>query len=225
MKICASVGAETYALLKKRVGTAIKLGADLVELRLDYLRSFSAEKLRGVVEGIEGRCILTLRSAREGGHFRGSELKRRQLLYQLIDLKPAYIDIELETVKKEKKLTEVYADTSLIVSKHSFANTPNQSILKRWVNEVLRFGGLGKIVTTAKRLGDNVRVMEVLKQAPKGRLIAFCMGELGLVCRVLAPMLGSPIVYTSVKEATAPGQIGLSEALRLYRVLGYENRL
>ena len=225
MKVCASLSAKTYALLKKKAETAIKLGADLVELRLDYLDTFSAGKLRDVMRGIESRCILTLRSSKEGGHFRGGEAKRIQLLYQLIDFKPAYIDIELETIKREKKLTEVHADTALIVSKHSFTNTPNQPTLNRWVKEVLSFEGVGKIVTTARRFKDNLRVMEMLRQAPKGRLIAFCMGDLGLVSRVLAPMLGSPIVYTSLNEATAPGQIGLSEAQKLYSVLGLENRL
>jgi len=225
MKVCASLSAKTYALLKKKAETAIKLGADLVELRLDYLDTFNAEKLRDVISGIESRCILTLRSSKEGGRFRGGEAKRVQLLYHLIDLKPAYIDIELEAVKKEKKLAEVHAETTLIVSKHSFTNTPNQSTLSRWVEEALSFGGVGKVVTTAKSFEDNLRVMEVLKQAPKSRLIAFCMGELGLISRVLAPLLGSPIVYTCLKEATAPGQIELSEALRLYRVLGYEDRL
>jgi 3-dehydroquinate dehydratase-1 len=225
MKVCVSVGAKTYALLKKKADAAIKLGADLVELRLDYLRTFDIEKLKNVTKGIEGRCILTLRSSKEGGRFTGGEAKRIHLLYHLVDLKPAYIDIELDTVKKEKKLTEVYTKTTLIASKHSFTNTPNQSTLSRWVEEALSFGGVGKVVTTARRFEDNLRVMEVLKQAPKGRLIAFCMGELGLVSRVLAPMLGSPIVYSCLKEATAPGQIELSEALRLYRVLGYEDRL
>jgi len=225
MKICASLGAKTYTLLKKKAETAIRLGADLVELRLDYLQSFNTEKLRDVIRGIEGRCILTLRSSKEGGCFRGGEAKRIQLLYQLIDLKPAYIDVELEAVKREKKLTEVHAGTTLIISKHSFTDTPNQSTLNRWVGEVLSFGGMGKVVTKARRFEDNLRVMEALKQAPKGRLIAFCMGELGLISRVLAPMLGSPIIYTCLKEATAPGQIELSEALRFYRVLGYEDRL
>ena len=225
MRICVSIGAETYKLLKKRADAAIKLGADLVELRLDYLHSFSVEKLKDVIEGIGGRCILTLRSSKEGGRFRDGEAKRIQLLYHLIDLKPAYIDIELETIKREKKLTEVHADTALIVSKHSFTNTPNQPTLNRWVKEVLSFEGVGKIVTTARRFKDNLKVMETLRQAPKGRLIAFCMGDLGLVSRVLAPMLGSPIVYTSLNEATAPGQIGLSEAQKLYSVLGLENRL
>ena len=225
MKICVSVGAGTYTLLKKKVDAAIRLGAELVELRLDYLRTHDAEKLRDVIHGIEGMCILTLRSSKEGGRFRGGEAKRIQLLYHLIDLKPAYIDIELETVEREKKLTEVLAETTLIVSKHSFTNTPNQSTLSRWVKEVLSYGGVGKVVTTARRFEDNLRVIEVLKQAPKGRLIAFCMGDLGLVSRVLAPMLGSPIVYTCLKEATASGQIELSEAVRLYRVLGHEDRL
>jgi len=70
MKVCVSVGAKTYALLKKKADAAIKLGADLVELRLDYLRTFDIEKLKNVTKGIESRCILTLRSSKEGGRFK-----------------------------------------------------------------------------------------------------------------------------------------------------------
>jgi 3-dehydroquinate dehydratase type I len=224
MKICISIGAETCDLLKKRVDTAIKLGADLVELRLDYLRTFSIDRVKDIVGRISDRCILTLRSSREGGRFRGSEEQRIPILYELEDLEPAYIDIELHAITKERGLSEVCSNTVLIVSKHILHNTPSTSTLNRWITEVLSYQGIGKIVSTAKKFEDNLRVMEALKQAPKGRLISFCMGEIGLVSRILAPLLGSPIVYTSLNEATAPGQIGLSEAHRLYSVLGYENR-
>jgi 3-dehydroquinate dehydratase-1 len=224
MKVCASIGAETYGLLKRRVGAALKLGADLVELRLDYLRALSVEKLRDVVEGIEDRCILTLRSSREGGLFKGSEAKRIRLLHRLADLKPAYIDVELEALRRERGLAEACAGVSLIVSKHSLTNTPSRATLDRWVEEVLSFDGIGKVVTAARRFEDNLKVMEALSRAPRGRLIAFCMGELGLASRILAPLLGSPIFYASLKEATAPGQIELSEALRLYRVLNHGGR-
>lgn len=220
MKICASIGEPNYTLLKKRVKRAFELGADLVEIRLDYLKdALDVNRLKNIIEGCENRCILTIRSKKEGGLFKGGEAQRIHLLHQLSDLKPAYIDVELDTIKREQSLKQVEPCVTLIVSKHSFTHTPKQSILSRWVNESLSFGGIGKVVTTAKNFRDNITVIEMLKQAPKGRLISFCMGELGLISRILSPLLGSPIVYTSLKEATAPGQIGLSEALKLYQVL------
>ncbi len=220
MKICASVGESTYTLLEKRVKRAFELGADLVELRLDYLKGvLDVKKVKSIICGFENRCILTLRSSREGGLFKGEEAQRLYLIHELSGLKPAYLDVELDAVKRVQSLSEVGEEVTLIVSKHSFTHTPNQSILDRWVKEALRFGGIAKVVTTAKNFKDNITVIEILKQAPKGRLISFCMGELGLVSRILTPLLGSPILYTSLKEATAPGQIGLSEALKLYSVL------
>lgn len=225
MKICASIGESTYTLVRRRVKSAFKLGADLVELRLDYLKEdLTVKQLKSSIEGFEDRCILTLRSNKEGGRFRGSESKRLHLLYQLFDLKPAYLDVELDTVKGEEGLAQMKDGVTLIVSKHSFTHTPNRSTLRRWVKEALDAGSIGKVVTTAKRFEDNIRVLEMLKQAPKGKLILFCMGKLGLISRILSPLLGSPIVYTSLNKPTAPSQIRLSEAVTLYRVLGYEYR-
>ncbi|MEM3427172.1 MAG: type I 3-dehydroquinate dehydratase [Nitrososphaerales archaeon] len=220
MKICASIGEPTYLHLEKSVKRAFEVGADLVELRLDYLKdALDVQQIKRIIDGCVDRCILTLRSNREGGLFKGSEEERLQLIHQLSELKPAYLDVELDAVKREKKLSEVCEGVTLIVSKHSFTHTPNQSTLSKWVKEVLRLGSLGKVVTTAKNFRDNITIIEILKRAPKGRLISFCMGELGLVSRILSPLLGSPIFYASLKKATASGQIELSDAVKLYRVL------
>ena len=47
-----------------------------------------------------------------------------------------------------------------------------------------------KIVTTARKPSDNVRVLAVAKALPKHRMIVLAMGELGFPTRVLSPVFG-----------------------------------
>ena len=65
------------------VKRAVALGAEMIELRLDYLVEPSAEAVRAVVAGARecGRAVIaTCRWREEGGRFEGSEQERRGML-------------------------------------------------------------------------------------------------------------------------------------------------
>ena len=87
--------------------------------------------------------------------------------------------------------------------------------------EALGAGALAKVVTTARRFGDNLRVLRLygLKGA-RGRLIAFAMGARGLPSRFEALRLGAPFVYVYHGRRAAPGQPDLESALEYVRVVG-----
>ena len=43
-------------------------------------------------------------------------------------------------------------------------------------------------------------------------MIAFAMGERGVISRILSPLMGAPIAYACLPgEAVAPGQLTISE--------------
>lgn len=208
-KICVSI---PYGInVKTKVEEALKL-AEYAELRLDY----HPEGPREWAKGIADRLIVTCRKKGEGGLFEGSEVERLELLKDWSGIGPAFIDIELSSL--EEGIPE-WAEGRLIASWHDFEGTPSTDRLLSLLEEAKRYGGYVKLVTTARRFEDNLKVLGLYRRFK--RLIAFCMGELGLLSRVLCPLLGSPFTYTSFGEPTAPGQLDVRELRELYELMGY----
>jgi 3-dehydroquinate dehydratase/shikimate dehydrogenase len=80
---------------------------------------------------------------------------------------------------------------------------------------------LYKIVTTATTLQDNVVMMKFLeKNSDRYSLIGLCMGEQGIISRVLGVRAGSAFTFAAVSEdeKTAPGQVTAQELRSTYRI-------
>jgi 3-dehydroquinate dehydratase type I len=77
-----------------------------------------------------------------------------------------------------------------------------------------------KIVTMAKNPHDSIRILDLLVSNRDVPLITFCMGEEGKVSRIGAALLGCPLVYTSVENQTAPGQLDLRVMREILLKLG-----
>src|SRR6185312_13761372 len=77
---------------------------------------------------------------------------------------------------------------------------------------------VNKVVWTARNIRDNLEAFEILRRAIKPP-IALCMGEAGLISRVLAKKFGAFLTFASLRkmEVTAPGQVSIDEMKRLYR--------
>jgi 3-dehydroquinate dehydratase type I len=195
---------------------AFELGADLVELRLDYLHELNIDQVKNQFRKFDDKLVLTLRKEDEGGKFRGKESERIELLEKLLAWKGPYKDIELSTVSENPKLKS----NSTIISWHNFEVTPSKRVLEEKLSSALKYGSIAKIVTTAGSLTDNITVLSLYSKRLRGRLIAFCMGEHGKVSRILAPKLGSPFMYGCLEgTAVAPGQIPISELRGFYELL------
>jgi 3-dehydroquinate dehydratase/shikimate dehydrogenase len=80
------------------------------------------------------------------------------------------------------------------------------------------FADIAKIVWTARTIRDNLEAFEILQHQQKPT-IALCMGEAGLISRVLAKKFGAFLTFASLDgtTGTAPGQISITDMKRLYR--------
>jgi 3-dehydroquinate dehydratase type I len=216
-RLCTSVGADSPEELAKMASLALSLGSDLVELRVDRLKAgATSRELEAQLSGLVERAVITVRSPREGGSFGGGEAQRLALISRLAEMGPAYIDIELATAKAHKKWTaSLPGEVERIVSWHDFNGTPALRRLRSISKEELGYGSLAKVVTTAKSIDDNLTTLAVCGERP-GKIISFCMGELGTVSRVLSMRMGAPLVYASIpNEAVAPGQLSISTMRKL----------
>ncbi|MDI6820200.1 MAG: type I 3-dehydroquinate dehydratase [Candidatus Hodarchaeaceae archaeon] len=222
--VCGSVIGEEIGNMAAGMSLALEQGADLIELRLDGLRGLVGWKklLR-----TDSPIILTNRAEREGGRFGGEERERVEPLLEGIVEKVACVDVELSTPRQ--LLGEVVSearkrDVSILMSYHDFAATPKVDAMMGIAEHMVRAGcDVAKIVTFAREPRDSLTVLDFLIRASDelgAPVVTFAMGEAGRLSRIAAPILGSPIAYAAVGEATAPGQFDVATTKRLLRELG-----
>lgn len=209
-KTCTTIAANHSDAMAKKAGMAFALGTDLVELRIDRLLKVSSATIVKKLGHLAKKSVLTVRSKDEGGNFWGTESERLETISELAAMKPAYLDVELETAKANRGwLKELPPGTRKILSWHDFKGTPDLDKLRAVRKEAAAYGKIVKIVTMAKRAEDNITVLKLYDEDPKG-LIAFCMGASGTASRMVSFQLGSPIVYASLPgEPVAPGQLSI----------------
>ena len=184
--------------------------ADLVELRLDYMEEYDLPRL---IEARPCPVIVTNRPTREGGKFEGDETDRVRPLHQAISLGADYVDREHDAVP----LMGDRRETKLIVSYHNFEETPKE--LMRVHGELEQCGAdIVKVAVWANEISDNLIVFDVLQRA-EIPTIAICMGEPGLISRVLAPKFGAFLTFTTLGSgpASGPGQLLARTMREVYR--------
>jgi len=207
----------------ERAHTAIKEAdrlADLIELRVDYLRSIDLEVL---LRKRQKPFIVTNRRKEEGGKYRGEEKKRLSVLEKAIDLEADYIDVELATETSFlKNLIRNKKKTQVILSFHNFRRTPSLIELQKLFIRMIRLGAdVIKIVPFAKSWEDNLTVLSLIPFAKerKQKIVAFCMGEKGKISRIVSPLLGAAWTYASLdkNKTSAPGQLTVQELTELWK--------
>ena len=218
-KICASIAAASVDELKAQAEKAFALGADFIEARLDFLPP--EQVMSGALAVDKGRAVFTLRPKEQGGKFAGAEEERIKLLRKLAEMRPMLVDIELSTLQANDNLADYLELASIptLASWHDFAGTPTNDVLAKILMEMRIYSNYVKLVTTAKSIGDSLRLMELYESALGLHPIIFAMGEAGVMTRVLSAMYGAPYAYAALENAVAPGQLTVAQMKRLYRMV------
>ena len=224
--ICVSVLAEKNNEARRRMERAFAI-ADAVELRIDRMK---APDLPFLIGARRGKLIVTNRRKEEGGFFEGNERSRVNLLKEAVALGADCVDIEASTAKTLiGELIEAIkvkgGITEAMVSHHDFKGTPSWKALLGRLNSCRVLGAdVVKIVTYANAVEDNLHVLRLIPRAlgEGQRIVAFCMGSMGRVSRILAPLFGSTLSYASLRKGTetAPGQLTVSEMREVLRIIG-----
>ncbi|MBI5158823.1 type I 3-dehydroquinate dehydratase [Candidatus Micrarchaeota archaeon] len=219
-KICVPIIGKTCAESAQMLAKARELGADLAELRMDYLKP---GELAGVIELIKASKLPVIATARpvwEGGLFKGSEVERGKLLSESAKF-AEYVDIELDAgIIESVKNAVRNSKAKLIVSKHDFKCTMPQKKLEEVVEKERRAGAnLCKVVCTATKFEDNNALLQVVSSASKnGAIVGFCMGDLGISSRVLSPLFGASFAFACLEygKESAAGQVSVAELKKFY---------
>jgi len=128
------------------------------------------------------------------------------MLREAIALGADYVDLEEDIAGKVPR----YGKTKRIVSHHNFRNTPDDldalhaSMLEHDPDVV-------KIATMAQKPTDNVRMLELVKNA-KIPTVGMCMGDIGTPSRILGAKFGAPFTYATFhhERTLAPNHQPLS---------------
>jgi len=193
---------------------AAENGADLVEYRIDTFTDTGDIYI--LVQNSPLPCIVTCRSSAEGGHCELSDEERLKIFETPGPDEARYLDLEFETFKR-LALSPPGGYGSLILSSHDFKGRPDR--LYNLISEMTASpANVVKIVWTARTVRDNLEAFEILLARQKPT-IALCMGEAGIISRILAKKFGAFLTFASLSKSaeTAPGQISIHDMKRLYR--------
>lgn len=222
-RVCLALSGDT---VEDMLGTAESMAREnpLLEFRLDYLKQPLAAlpKLHRFLETHQYvTAIGTCRRIDNGGKFKGSLASQLDVLTKAHAAGCQIVDLEIQSALKSKPeaIARLRSRAGLILSFHDFRATRN---LDETLGKMLKIpADFYKVVTTATTLSDNVAMMKFLqKQSAKHALIGLCMGEQGIISRVLNVRAGSAFTFGAVSAdlKTAPGQVTTQDLRSIYRI-------
>jgi 3-dehydroquinate dehydratase/shikimate dehydrogenase len=223
-KVCVSIAGSTFAEMSQRADAMLR-NDRFLEFRLDYLNNplSALPKFKHFLEERSDAVVIaTCRRTEGGGRFVGEVREQLEVLEKAALSGFHIVDLEIESAErlKEAEIDRLRSrGAALLLSYHDFATTKD---LDTALDRILPFApDFIKIVSTAKSLTDNVRMMRLLElHSDRVNLIGICMGEAGVISRVLGPRSGSAFTFAaaSLGEETAPGQITSRTLSEVYRI-------
>jgi len=181
--------------------------SDLIELRLDLFPKFPDERK---LIGIKKPVIVTVRREREGGMFKGDEIRRLDAIARYSSY-AKYVDLECDVPDEYFELMKC----GVIESYHNLKETPCYEFLKDLVES--RRGDIFKIATMGRDKTDVLKIVRLLCEYDN--LIAFLMGDEFAYTRILSLFLGSPFIYCSLDKSIAPGQLEVNKVRKILGIL------
>lgn len=211
--ICVSIGRTRHKMMVAEVEEAGKQGAQLIELRLDFLTK--AVDLKRLLQVKPCPYIAVIRRQQDGGRWGKSEEERQMLLRQIIASGSfEWVDLETDIADRVPR----YGPTKRIISYHNMKEMPKdiEGIHARMQEQE---GDVVKVAVRTEHPRDNVRLLLLGRGAPKPT-IAIGMGDMGLPSRILAPKYGAPFTYAAFNKerGIAPGILSYSEMKHVYHV-------
>ncbi|CAN6467783.1 unnamed protein product [Victoria cruziana] len=225
------VGASVDQMLQDR-DKAKESGADLVEFRVDYLKSFQPRQdLGALLRDKKLPAIVTYRPKWEGGYAEVDDQTRLDALRAAVELGADYVDVELKVAEDFIKSISGKKNEKqkVIVSSHNFEHTPSAEELTDIAAKIQATGAdIVKVVTAAKDITDVSRLFRVLAhcQVP---IIGLATGDRGVISRVLPSKFGGYLTYASLEagKESADGQPTIKDMLNIYnfRQIGRETQI
>jgi 3-dehydroquinate dehydratase/shikimate dehydrogenase len=221
--VCVAIVGDDPSKIVDRAESLVR-DNPFMEFRLDYLANplASLPKLKHFLDmHPEATLIATCRRAVNGGKFKGSASAQLEVLTKAAAIGFQLVDIELQSAEilKPAQLSDLKDRVGIILSFHDFKSTKK---LEDTFIEIKRYpADFYKVVSTATTLYDNVQMMKFLQaHSAQFEMVGLCMGEQGLISRVLGVRAGSVFTFAAATrgEETGPGQATAGDLRDTYRI-------
>jgi 3-dehydroquinate dehydratase/shikimate dehydrogenase len=227
--LAVPIAAKDLDQAKRQIKTAKAAGAEMLELRTDYLENLSIPLVKDLIAKTKsaGRklpLIVTCRDKRQGGAIGYPDQLRIDVLAEALKAGVEFIDFEYEnflSAENQERVQRALSQVSkgrLILSAHNFETKFSDIIKLHRHIQTLYPAAIPKLVYTANHINDCFEAFDLLRRTG-GERIVFCMGAAGLISRIIAKKLNSFVTFASIddKSATAPGQLTIEQLKKLYR--------
>jgi len=218
-KVAAVILADNARGVEREARSALSKGADLAELRLDFVRNLDPVTIRNLAAAVGSKSIATLRSEGEGGAHGPRGDRRASLLNEIMAQRFAYVDIEQEAdgerIEDLKRLGKRHRPT-LIVS-HHFAGVADSSQVQDALEACAAIGDVAKVVAPVEDLDSAMQLVDLARAQTerKKRVVLIGTGIDGMITRALAEDVGQEIQYAAWGRPASSGQLSLAAATRL----------
>ena len=215
--ICIPITARNTEEALQRIARANAL-ADMLEIRLDLMESFD---LHEMIQAASKPALVTYRSKGEGGKGTADDKTQASYLLTALEEGAEFVDVERRLPEKwRKKIFHARGKSSIVASTHVPDSTPPKEALEEIFEELTATGAdIIKIVTHAKSMMDNLRVLDLIPKAQERgiKIIAFCMGRFGRISRIFSHLMGGYLTFASLEggEESAAGQIPVEEMKKI----------
>ncbi|HEY3444193.1 MAG TPA: shikimate dehydrogenase [Paludibaculum sp.] len=221
-RICIALGLPDPQKLMEHARREADAGERFLEFRLDYLPNpqDGLAVIRAFLELYpEATVMATCRRHQNHGRYNGSIEEEFKVLAAAVEAGARAVDIEIESAESPlARMDLLEGRVTVIVSYHNFEGTPAMDAVMRRMLKVP--AAIYKVVTTARKPSDNLRVLALAKAYPKTPLILLAMSETGFPSRVLCTAMGGVYTYAAptAVDGTAAGQVSARTLRQLYRV-------
>ncbi|MED6169242.1 hypothetical protein PIB30_019714 [Stylosanthes scabra] len=223
LMICAPIRSQCVEQILKNMHQAKAQGADVVEISLDHITNFHPHNhLQTILTNKLLPILFSYRPKWEGGLYEGDENIRLEALQLAMELGADFIDIELKafscfkTIMEQKKKHSNHG--KIIVSSYVDGVTPTTSELLNLVTLMQATGAdMIKLVTNAEDITEIKRIFSILPYS-KVPLIAYSVGDRGLISQLLCPKFGGFFVYGTLDGNPVPGMPPLETLQEAYKL-------
>lgn len=195
----------------------------LVEWRADYLPKEEIVSVAAAIfEKFAGKeIIFTLRTDKEGGNIDLSDQEYVAVIKEINAIyNPDYIDFEYFSHKAV--FHEMLDFPNLVLSYHNFEETPENlmeafSEMTKLAPRVVKIAVMPESEQDVLDLMNYTRGFKTLN--PEQEFATISMGKLGRLSRLAGDVVGSSWTFVSLDQASASGQVSLSDMKRIIEVL------
>ncbi|QPZ43631.1 type I 3-dehydroquinate dehydratase [Bacillus halotolerans] len=233
-KIIVPLMGKTEKQILKEAEAVKSLDPDIVEWRVDvFEKADDSEAVIKMIsklrESLRDKLFLfTFRSHKEGGSKEmdvGSYIALLETAIRTKDID--FIDVELFSGEANVEALVSLAGENgvyVIMSNHDFQKTPEKDEIISRLRKMQELGAhIPKIAVMPKDAGDLLTLLDAtytMKTKYADRpMITMSMAGTGLVSRLSGEVFGSACTFGAGEEASAPGQIPVSELRNVLEVL------